>query len=263
MHLGDGALTVECAMTTWGVAGVGLAACAAGAGRSMLADRPAAAKRLATAGALGLGVFAAQMINVPVLPWASGHLVGGVLLAWLCGPAIGGLTLAAVLAVQALLLGDGGVMALGANILNMALLPALAFALVRAQLGTRKLAAPASYGVIAGLSLLTILGAAALIVGEVALGRSADQLAPLGGFAGRMLGAHAVIGLFEAVLTVAIIAALTRRPFPLARPLAMPRLATVAAAGVVLIALAGLISSGMPDGYEASAELAEMAWLLH
>ena len=71
-------------------------------------------------GIWGAFIFAAQMINVPIPgTGASGHLVGALLLCMLLGPARAYLTLAAVLVIQALLFGDGGLMALGANLLNM------------------------------------------------------------------------------------------------------------------------------------------------
>src|SRR5688500_12122204 len=126
MHLGNGALTPECAYLTLGAAAASLGFAAAQVRRE-----PLDGHRLATAGALSAAIFAAQMVNVPVLPFSSAHLVGGVLLAWCLGPALGSLCMAAVLLVQALLLGDGGLLALGANIINMAFVPAGLVWLVR------------------------------------------------------------------------------------------------------------------------------------
>ena len=70
-------------------------------------------------GAAAAFVFAAQMINVPVAPGTSGHLVGAALAAVLLGPWRGLIVMAVVLAVQALLFQDGGISALGANITDM------------------------------------------------------------------------------------------------------------------------------------------------
>jgi len=64
-------------------------------------------------------VFAAQMVNFPVLPGMSGHLIGGVLAAVLIGPAAAYIVMAIVLIVQAFLFADGGLSALGLNIINM------------------------------------------------------------------------------------------------------------------------------------------------
>ena len=121
MHLGNGAITPECAALTYG--------------QQRRPDWRLVRRRCERSGVsrakscnwprrLGCLVFAAQAINVPVAPGTSAHLVGGVLLAWLLGPGLGAWTMALVLAVQAMLLGDGGMAALGANVLNMAILPA-------------------------------------------------------------------------------------------------------------------------------------------
>src|SRR5262245_3746836 len=128
MHLGNGAITPECAVLTYGAAAAGLG------GYVLLGKtrwRTNASEKLRLAVALGCAVFAAQTINVPVAPGMSAHLVGGALLAWILGPALGASTMMVVLTAQALLLGDGGITALGANVLNMALLPAALVALAR------------------------------------------------------------------------------------------------------------------------------------
>src|SRR5262245_56632288 len=139
MHLGNGAITPECVAITISAASAGLGLCAWSARRSLTrsvsegsgAARPSLALRVSIAAALGAFIFAAQAVNVPILPGISAHLVGGVLLAWALGPAVGALTMALVLALQALLLGVGGTLALGANIINMALIPAGLVAIAR------------------------------------------------------------------------------------------------------------------------------------
>src|SRR5262249_20119204 len=77
-------------------------------------------------GVMGAFVFAAQLINFPVGAGTTGHLVGGALLAMTLGPAPASIVMTAILALQALVFQDGGVLALGANIANMALLGVLA-----------------------------------------------------------------------------------------------------------------------------------------
>src|SRR5437899_11020649 len=73
-------------------------------------------------GVMGAFVFAAQMINFPVGVGTSGHLVGGALLACTLGPAAASVVMAAILAIQALVFQDGGILALGANAINMAVM---------------------------------------------------------------------------------------------------------------------------------------------
>ena len=119
MHLGNDAITPECAAIAFGAAAAGLATSAVAIRRTGITR-----DKLLLAAALGSLVFAVQAINVPVWSGISAHLVGGVLLAAILGPGLGAWTMAVVLAIQALVLGDGGLAALGANVLNMALVPA-------------------------------------------------------------------------------------------------------------------------------------------
>src|SRR5215472_4665821 len=82
--------------------------------------------RIPLLGVMGAFVFAAQMINFPVGPGTSGHLVGGALLACTLGPAAASVVMAAIVAIQALVFQDGGVLALGPNVINMAVIGVLA-----------------------------------------------------------------------------------------------------------------------------------------
>lgn len=262
MHLGNGAVTPACIALTMPVAaaGLGLAAWA-------LRSRPASAAQLAAAGPLAAAVLAAQMVNFQALPLdLSGHLVGGVLLAWVLGPSLGALSMAAILLLQALLLGDGGLAAYGANVINMALIPAALVELLR-RTGFQPVqdgleARPTTTAFLAASAALgSILLAAAAIVGEVALGRSTAELANLGDFATRMLATHALLGGAEAVLTVTILAALGVLTSPGVLTLDRPRLIALGAAALLLFAATPLASS-LPDGYEAAAEASGMTQLL-
>src|SRR3972149_8148114 len=76
-------------------------------------------------------VFAAQMINFPIVYGTSGHLVGGTFLAVLLGPYAAMLSMTIVLMMQALFFADGGILAFGANVFNMAIIGALSFFLVK------------------------------------------------------------------------------------------------------------------------------------
>ncbi len=247
MHLGNGAITPECAVLTYGAAVGGLAIGAA----AMRKARPSVEK-LKLAAALGCAVFAAQAVNVPVAPGISGHLVGGVLLAWALGPALGAWTMAIVLAAQALVLGDGGISALGANVLNMALLPAALVATARRF----SLASTSGLGLSAALSVVL---AALLIVGETALFRPSAELTRWTAFAARMIGYHLWIGALEGVVTAGIVslalAAARERS-------AVTRLAIGLAAVAVIAALVLPLSSSLPDGYEAAAAHSGVEWLL-
>jgi cobalt/nickel transport system permease protein len=116
MHIPDGFIDGKTAATTavLSVAGVGLAL------RRVRRELPA--RKVPLLGLAAAFVFAAQMVNFPVVGGTSGHLIGGVLVAALLGPSAAVVVLTAVLIVQCYLFNDGGVMALGANVFNMAIL---------------------------------------------------------------------------------------------------------------------------------------------
>jgi cobalt/nickel transport system permease protein len=248
MHLGNGAITPECAV-------LGFAAAAVGVGYSGLVasrkrQRP---EQLTKAFVLGGFVFAAQMLNIPILASSSAHFVGGVLLAELLGPAVGVLTMSCVLLLQALLLGDGGIAALGVNIVNMALVPAGASLLVRRWTTNQSLA-------MAGASTLAICLAVLLIAGEVAIGRSSSQLNQWTTFIAAMAGNHLPLLGLEGLLTVVLVGLWQRME---ARQTTWRLSGAAALAAVALLAAAITLSSALPDGYESAAAMANMNWLLH
>jgi cobalt/nickel transport system permease protein len=254
MHLGDGAITPQCVALTWGAAAAGLTMAGGYLWRSQARRESLSAEKLQLAAALGCAVFAAQAINVPIASTTSAHLVGSVLLAWTLGPALGAWTMAAVLAAQALLLGDGGVAALGANVINMALLPAAIVAI-----GKRFNSSISGAGAMAGFAVAL---AAGLIVVETALFRPLEDLAAWPAFAALMLGTHVWIGLLEGTLTFAVLAlarqCAVRGPKPI---VAWPAM-MMAAAALLVAALVLPISSSLPDGYEAAAQASGISWLL-
>jgi cobalt/nickel transport system permease protein len=118
MHIPDGFIDGKTAATTalLSAAGVGLAL--------RQVRRRLAPRRVPLLGLAAAFLFAAQMVNFPVAGGTSGHLVGGVLVAALLGPSAAIVVLTTVLIVQCFLFADGGVMALGANIFNMAIIGA-------------------------------------------------------------------------------------------------------------------------------------------
>ncbi|MGX6509181.1 energy-coupling factor ABC transporter permease [Rhodococcus sp. SJ-2] len=115
MHMSDGLITPRASALFYVVAVLGLVL-AAWRARAELTEKSAATAALVTA-----LVFAMQMIDVPVLPGVSGHVLGGAVAALLIGPFGAALCLAFVLAIQAFVFADGGLTALGANTTVMAL----------------------------------------------------------------------------------------------------------------------------------------------
>ncbi len=166
--------------------------------------------RVPLLGVLAAFIFAVQMLNFPIAGGTSGHLLGATLAAVLLGPWLACLVLAVVLVVQAFAFADGGITALGANVLNMGVLGALlaGYLVVAAQkvLPHTRLAFLGTVGVVSWLAVM--VGAAATCV-ELA----ASDTVPLGTSLPAMLGVHALIGVGEAVITVAAVSAvLAARP---------------------------------------------------
>jgi cobalt/nickel transport system permease protein len=157
-------------------------------------------------------VFAAQMLNFPVASGTSGHLLGGVLAAVLVGPYAGALAVTVVLVVQALLFADGGLSALGLNVVNMALVGAYAgygvFLVLRRLLGRRPASVVPAAGIAAGCA--PVLAALVFVV-EYAIG--GNDAVSVGAVLGSMVGVHVLIGIGEGVITaLAVGAVMATRP---------------------------------------------------
>lgn len=204
MHIPDGFLAGDVAIATGVVSGVVLAVALSKAHRDL--DE----RRVPLLGVTAAFIFAVQMLNFPVAGGTSGHLLGAALAAVLLGPWMACLTMAVVLAVQAFVFADGGITALGANILNMGIIGALFVGFlmiwVRSALPKSRLVFLSIVGV--GAWLAVMLGATAT---ATELGIS--DTVPFGTVLPAMLGVHALIGIGEAIITVAAIGAvLVTRP---------------------------------------------------
>ncbi|MEV0082680.1 energy-coupling factor ABC transporter permease [Saccharopolyspora sp. NPDC050642] len=200
MHMSDGLLNAQTAVLFAAVAIAGLAVALTKA-RADLDDRTAP-----MAGLVAAFVFAAQMINFPVLPGVSGHLLGGALAAILAGPWVGALCVAIVLVVQALLFADGGLTMLGANITNMALIGTAAGYLV--ALALRRFARRSRTGLLVTAFVAAWVNTVAASGGfilEYAVGGAAGF--GLGTAAVAMVGVHCLIGIGEGVITAATVGA--------------------------------------------------------
>ena len=247
------------------VAGLTLAIAAAAVSIAALrARRLTSDDRLPLMGVMGAFVFAAQMINfsLPGMPGTSGHLGGGVLLAILLGPAAAIVTMTAILIVQCLLFQDGGLLALGCNIINLGVVPSLVgWGCYRLLLGPASRAAAWRQYLAAWLACVAGVTAGAVLV-PIQAAVSGVLKVPLSHFLGVMIGVHLIIGLCEGGLTFAVIAYLRRvRPElmgldPAAAPGATrrPGLGVVTASVLVTaLLLAGVVSwfaSSLPDGLE-------------
>ncbi len=195
MHMSDGLVNAPTSVMFGGAGNRGgRAVRLARAYRTRRTHRP-------LAGLVAAFIFAVQMINFPILPGVSGHLLGGALAAILVGPYTGVLCITIVLVVQSLLFADGGVTALGGmNITNMALIGVTAgYAAARvlhALVRRRRPGSVPALGVVGFLSALFGTVCAAMgFVAEYAIGGSAPT--SLGTVAAYMLGTHVLIGIGE------------------------------------------------------------------
>jgi cobalt/nickel transport system permease protein len=207
-------------------------------------------------GMLGAFVFAAQMINFTIpATGSSGHLGGGLLLAILLGPHAAFVVIASVLTVQALFFADGGLLALGANLFNLGLLPCfLAYPLVyRPLAGTAPSPRRATTAAVVAAVLGLQLGALGVVLQTTLSGISS---LPTATFAMLMLPIHAAIGIVEGLATAAIVLFLRRaRPdlltgAPAANRSLRSQLTTVALAALFTGSVLSWFASTQPDGLE-------------
>jgi cobalt/nickel transport system permease protein len=213
-------------------------------------------------------VFAAQMVNFPVVGGTSGHLLGGVLTGVLMGPWAAAIVLTVVLSVQALAMADGGITALGANVLNMAVIGGMGGYLVFAAL--RRLAPRTRSGyfmAVAGAAWASVVLSSAAASLELAL----SGTVPLRVSLPAMTSIHMVIGVGEALITVTIVAAVLASRPDLVKTLTPDRTTTgerrrmpagrrrvgVFTAGALALAVAVFLAplaSSSPDGLERVAQ---------
>ncbi len=254
MHMAD-------ALISPAVGGLLWAATAATGALSLrsLAKRPDP-KRTALMAVSGAFVFAAQMLNFSIPgTGSSGHLGGGLLLSAILGPAAGFLVMACILAVQALFFADGGLLALGCNILNLGFFtcfvayPLIFRPLARRSFRTGTVALASLLAAIVGLQM----GSFGVVLETLLSGRT---VLPFATFVLLMQPIHLAIGVVEGLVTAAVLATLHRaRPEVLsstleARPYQGSTLRPVLVGAVLLAAAAGGVlawfASTRPDGLE-------------
>ncbi|MBE0546430.1 MAG: energy-coupling factor ABC transporter permease [Rubrivivax sp.] len=257
MHMADALLSPAVGAAMW-LASAGGLAYSARRVRELGEDR-----LVPLMGVLGAFVFAAQMINFAIPgTGSSGHLGGGLLLAALLGPHAALIVIASVLTVQALFFADGGLLALGANIFNLGVLPCfVAYPLVyRSIVGVgasrRRITIGAVVAALVGLQL----GALGVVLQTVGSGISS---LPLSSFLLLMLPVHVPIGLVEGFATAAILLFIQRAQPDLvatasgASPAGgsmKPLLASLAIAATVTAGAVSWFASKAPDGLEWSIE---------
>jgi len=248
-HIPDGFLSAP-VMAGAAAASVAALSVAVRGSRRQLEEREAPVLGAATA-----FVFAAQMLNFPLGAGTSAHLLGVALIGVILGPWAGMLVMFAVLLVQALLFQDGGIGALGANTLNMAVLgvggSVLVYRWLLALLGVGRRRRVAAAAVAAFLSTL-LVGSA--VAAELAISGTVPLVPALVAVG----GGHLLMGIGEAVITGAILAVVLRTRPELATGLAEPSHVGRALARATAIAAVGLavaaayLASSRPDALESA-----------
>jgi cobalt/nickel transport system permease protein len=249
VHIPDGFLDARTALAGGVVAATGVGVALAGVRRTL------PARRVPLVGLAAAFVFAAQMLNFPVAAGTSGHLVGAVLAAVLLGPGAAVVAMTAVLVLQCLLFGDGGVTTLGANVFNMALVaPVVGYAVYRALWRVSGGGLRGRLFATAFAAWFSTVAASVACAGQLALSGTVAWAAALPA----MAGVHMLIGLGEAIITTMVVAAVARARPELLEPDAGPRPRTrpllLAAQGLAvalaLVLFVAPFASAWPDGLE-------------
>ena len=196
MHIPDGFISSEINIAA-GVAAAGVAAVALRSANKELGE-----KQAPFLGVTAAFIFAAQMLNFPVAAGTSGHFLGAMLAAVLLGPLNAFLVLAVVLGIQCFGFADGGLTALGTNIMNMGFVGGIlsygVFALLRAALPKTR---AAFLGAVTVCSWFSVVAAATACSLELAF----SGTVPLRAALPAMAGVHALIGVGEAFITTAVV----------------------------------------------------------
>lgn len=251
LHIPDGYLNTPVALVGW-VLAIVLIGWALRQTKQQLGER-----QVPLMGILAAFIFAAQMLNFPVAGGTSGHMLGGALAAVILGPWAATLIMTCVVAIQALLFQDGGLLVLGWNILNMGVFTAFTgyftYQIVRKLMGTNKRAV-----LVAGFAggwLSVMVGASATAIELVASGTS-----PLNVALPAMAGIHILIGIGEGLITLAALAFIAQSRPDILNVGEQPP-ATRSAAWVwvglsiaLVVTLFSPLASGSPDGLEWVAE---------
>jgi cobalt/nickel transport system permease protein len=194
MHIPDGFLSLPTALGTAAMSVIALKQSV------KLVRKKLGSRQVPIMGVMAAFVFAAQMLNFPIIGGTSGHLIGAVLLAILLGPMVASLIMTSILIIQALIFVDGGILALGANIFNMAVVaPFFGYmiyqSLVRVVPGKNNKAIAVFGAAWSSVVLATVACTLELVMSGL----------PFMPVVTAMLYWHIIIGIGEGVITTAII----------------------------------------------------------
>ena len=254
MHVPDGFMNVTMSAAT-GVISFGTLWAYIRSAKDLIAD-----KFIALTGMMSALIFVLQMINFPIAAGTSGHLLGGALAVIVLGPRLGLICLSVVVIIQSLLFADGGLSALGVNVLNMAIVTSTtSWFIVKYWIkfiGKNKISI-VSVSVLAGI--LSVVFSSIAFTIQYAIGGTISI--PVGTVLLAMVTTHFIIGFGEGVITALIITLLIRvRPdliYAYERSDENTTKVSIYGLFIILILLLSLITpfaSSSPDGLESVAE---------
>ena len=254
MHVPDGFINVQVSAAT-GLLSFGTLWAYIRSAKTLIAD-----KFIALTGMMSALIFVLQMINFPIAAGTSGHLLGGALAVIVLGPRLGLICLSVVVIIQSLLFADGGLSALGVNVLNMAIVTcATGWVIVKYWLkfiGKNKTSIIAA-SVVSGI--ITVVFSSIAFTLEYAIGGTISI--PVSSVLVAMISTHFLIGIGEGIITALIVGLLVRvRPdlvYAYDRNDSNTTNVSLYGLFIVLILLLVLITpfaSSSPDGLESVAE---------
>ena len=254
MHVPDGFINVQVSAAT-GLLSFGTLWAYIRSAKTLIAD-----KFIALTGMMSALIFVLQMINFPIAAGTSGHLLGGALAVIVLGPRLGLICLSVVVIIQSLLFADGGLSALGVNVLNMAIVTcATGWVIVKYWLkfiGKNKTSIIAA-SVVSGI--ITVVFSSIAFTLEYAIGGTISI--PVSSVLVAMISTHFLIGIGEGIITALIVGLLVRvRPdlvYAYDRNDSNTTNVSLYGLFIVLILLLTLITpfaSSSPDGLESVAE---------
>ena len=252
MHMANELLSVPVAAGTLAIAAGGIGIICRKARQIVTSDK------LALMGILGAFVFAGQMVNIqlPAMPGTSGHMIGAVLLSIILGPHLGAIVMSSIIIIQCLIFQDGGLLALGCNIINMGIVPCYLgyflyktftmgkFSSIRAYLG-------------AMIACIIAVEAGAILV-PIQASLSGVLAVPFMTFLITIIGVHFLVGFVEGLITITVLGYIQQvRPDIVMDTLPgkvrlskRTVLASFIVFTVVIAAGLSLLASEFPDGLE-------------
>ncbi len=256
MHIPDGFLSVTVSVILWILSALMIAAALRQVNRDL------GEREVPVMGVLAAAIFAGQMLNFAVTGGTSGHLMGAALASIVLGPWAAVLVMTSVVSIQALIFQDGGLLALGANLFNMAVIgPFVAYFVYRL---VQSAARGQRWGIFAGgfaAAWLSVVTASLAVGFQLALSGTSPANIALPA----MGGIHMLIGLGEGLITLGALSFIyAARPDLLKVDKKQPASSRVVWAGglgiTLLLAVLSPLASGNPDGLE---WVAEQAGFLH